>query len=128
MEIDGETLRIDDILVFREAREGTNTISDRFVSIDLDCQLNESLIREGLAREVISRIQKSRKDEGFNVIDRINIKVDGSPELTTAIAEHESHIMKETLAMTIEYPVDEQLPLSFEIDEYTLNLSVERIN
>jgi isoleucyl-tRNA synthetase len=128
MEIEGEMLRIDDILVFREAREGTNTISDRFVSIDLDCQLNESLIREGLAREVISRIQKSRKDEGFNVIDRINIKVDGSPELTTAIAEHESHIMKETLAMTIEYPVDEQLPLSFEIDEYTLGLSIERIS
>jgi isoleucyl-tRNA synthetase len=128
MEIGGETLQTNDILVFREAREGTNTISDRFISIDLDCQLNESLIREGLAREVINRIQKSRKDLGFNVIDRINIKVNGSPELMTAIAEHEPHIMKETLALTIEHPTDEQLPLSFEIDDYMLNLSIERTN
>ncbi len=127
MEIDGETLQIDDILVFREAREGTNTISDRFISIDLDCQLNDSLIQEGLAREVISRIQKSRKDTGFNVVDRINVQVSGSAELMSAIVEHESHIMKETLAINIEYTNDKQLPLSFQIDEYTLQMSIHRV-
>jgi len=127
MEIDGETLQIDDILVFREAREGTNTISDRFISIDLDCQLNDSLIQEGLAREVISRIQKSRKNTGFNVVDRINVQVSGSAELMSAIVEHESHIMKETLAINIEYTNDKQLPLSFQIDEYTLQMSIHRV-
>jgi len=127
MEIDGETLQIDDILVFRKAREGTNTISDRFISIDLDCQLNDSLIQEGLAREVISRIQKSRKDTGFNVVDRINVQVSGSAELMSAIVEHESHIMKETLAINIEYTNDKQLPLSFQIDEYTLQMSIHRV-
>jgi isoleucyl-tRNA synthetase len=125
IEIEGETLSTDDILIFREAREGSNALSDRFVSIDLDCELNDELIREGLAREVISRIQKSRKDAGLNVVDRIRLSVYASPELLPAISEFEAHIMKETLALTLEHS-ETELPLAFEIDEHRLSIAIEK--
>ncbi len=125
IEIKGETFSLDDILVFREAQETSNAVSDRFVSIDMDCTLNESLIREGLAREVISRIQKTRKDAGFNVIDRINVSINASGELQNAIVEHESHIMKETLATAIDYS-DVELPLAFNIEEYSISISIDK--
>ncbi|MCZ6502942.1 MAG: isoleucine--tRNA ligase [Gammaproteobacteria bacterium] len=127
MEIDGEQLVSEDILVFREAREGTNALSDRYVSIDLDCKLNEELIREGLAREVINRIQKSRKDAGFNVSDRIRISIKASNELLLAIRQHRSHIMNETLTLEIEESEIDELPLLFEIDEHKLGMSIERM-
>ena len=122
--IDGEKIVSDDILVFREAKEGTNALSDRYVSIDLDCTLNEQLIREGLAREVISRIQKSRKDNGFNVVDRVKVTVNASTELLSAIVEHEAHIKQETLASDLEY-ADSQQELSFDIDEHNLSISLK---
>jgi isoleucyl-tRNA synthetase len=127
IEIEGETLHTDDILIFREAREGTNALSDRFVSIDLDCELNDELIREGLAREVINRIQKSRKDAGLNVVDRIRLSVHASSALLLAIDKFEAHIMKETLALAIEHSQSE-LPLVFEIDDHRLSIAIEKVS
>jgi isoleucyl-tRNA synthetase len=127
IEIEGETLHADDILIFREAREGSNASSDRFVSIDLDCNLNDELIREGLAREVINRIQKSRKDAGLNVVDRIRLSVYATSELLLAIDEFEAHIMKETLALNLEHS-ETELPLAFEIDDHRLSIAIEKVS
>ena len=127
IEIEGETFCTDDILIFRVAREGANALSDRFVSIDLDCELNDELIREGLAREVINRIQKSRKDAGLNVVDRIRLSVYASSELLLAIDEFEAHIMKETLALVLEHSISE-LPLAFEIDDHRLSIAIEKVS
>lgn len=125
--LDGETFEAADILVFREARQGTNAVSDRFVSIDLDCALDDALIGEGLAREVINRIQRSRRDLGFNVVDRINITWSASADLSAAIESHRDHIMKETLALSLDQTLDqnnESQQLSFDIDGDNLSLTI----
>jgi len=118
----------EDILIFREAREGTNAISDRYISIDLDCTLNEELINEGLAREVVNRIQKSRKELGFNVVDRINIIYSASDKLNAAISEHKDYIMRETLALSLEQAnsTNPKEGLSFDIDEHVLSLTISK--
>jgi len=121
--LEGEIFVVEDILIFREAIEGTNAVSDRFISIDLSCELNDELIAEGLAREVINRIQKSRKELGLNVIDRINIKMSSSGELGAAVSAHLAYIKRETLALEIESTTD-SLPLSFDIDEHSLSLEI----
>ena len=122
--LDGESFGDGDILVFREALPGTNAISDRFVSIDLDCAVTEALKQEGLAREVVNRIQKTRKDLGLNVADRIRIAYAASDELDTAIAEHMDYIRGETLA--VDMSPSEGGEIAFEIDEHTLALTIER--
>ncbi len=126
--IDGIAFSNEDILVYREAKPGTDTISDRLISIDLDCTLHPQLVQEGLAREVVNRIQKSRKDLGFKVTDRIRISYSASPELATAISVHAAYIQQETLGVELK-PLDtNHAELHFEIDEQTLGLELKVIS
>lgn len=124
MDLEGESFASEDILVFREAREGTNALSDRFVSIDLNCELDDDLTREGLAREVINRIQRSRRDLGFNVVDRINVRWRAGEELASAIEAHRDHIMNETLALSLD-PGDAN-QIEFDIDGDVLALDIAK--
>lgn len=126
--IEGEVLESDDLLVYREAREGTNAISDRYISIDLNTELNEELVKEGLAREVINRIQRSRKELGFNVVDRIRIRLSATDLLDSAIDAHKDHIMNETLAVQMLRDDSSEMPLNFDIDDYRLSMSIEKAN
>lgn len=124
--LEGETFSAEDILIFREAMEGTNAVSDRFISIDMDCTLNEDLILEGLAREVVNRIQKSRKDSGFNVSDRINLTVCADGQLKAAIEKFQDYICRETLTLALTLSHDAQ-SLNFEIDDQHLTITLERV-
>ena len=123
--IDNVAFSLEDILVFREAKPGTDAISDRLVTIDMDCTLHPALVQEGLAREVVSRIQKSRKDLGFKVTDRIDIHYNASPELAAAITAHASYIRQETLGVTLVAFSDRELPLQFDVDEFRLQLDLK---
>ena len=119
----------EEILILREAKEGMNALSNSFISIDLDCSLNTELINEGFAREIINRIQKTRKDSGLNVEDRINIYYHASEKLYSIIKEFNEHICQETLARNITNTTqgEKKLPFSYEIDEYKLELYVEKL-
>ena len=121
--IDGENFTSDDILIFREPREGTQAISNRFISIDMDCTLDEALLREGLAREVVNRIQKTRKDIGLNVSDRIAVTYQADSELANAIGEHKEYIAHETLCSSLHSSPD-KCEFSFDIDDMKLGLSI----
>ena len=97
--IDGETFDATEIQVLREAKAGTNAISNRYVSIDLDIDLDDELVREGWAREFVNRIQRDRKKRGFEVSDRIRARYRGDPALESAIETHRDYIARETLAI-----------------------------
>jgi isoleucyl-tRNA synthetase len=92
----------------------------------MDCTLNEQLLSEGLAREVVNRIQKSRREEGFNVVDRIQLTVHASDALLKAIQDNREYVMGETLTTEL-IESDEAQPLSFEIDEHRLSLSIGKV-
>ncbi|EQC46743.1 isoleucine--tRNA ligase [Bacteriovorax sp. BSW11_IV] len=124
--LDGETLVAEDIDIFREAKAGTEALSNRFISIDIDCELKQELIDEGLAREVVNRIQRTRKDSGFNVDDRIVITLAASSELRSAVEKHESYITKETLANQIKYETTLADGIEFDVDDYKLTLKVSK--
>jgi isoleucyl-tRNA synthetase len=86
-----------EILVFRAAKPGTQAVTNRFITIDLDCTLDQELIDEGLAREMVNRIQKTRKDSNFNVADRIECTVHTTPELAKVFNKYQNYICSETL-------------------------------
>ena len=129
LELSGETFSAEDILIFREAREGTDALSDKFVSIELVCELTEPLIKEGLAREVVNRIQKTRKDQKFNVSDRIDVIISADTTLTAAVQAHESHVKGETLADSLTFSTDAagfKAEVEYDIDGTTLGLTITR--
>ncbi len=121
-----ETFSVDDILIFREAKAGTESLSNRFISIDLDCQLNDELISEGLAREVVNRIQKTRKDIGLNVADRINISYFADAELSKACKAHKVYIAGETLAKNFEEIQSAQYAHHFDIEGHDLQFTITK--
>ncbi len=101
IELDGESFDATEINVFREAKQGTNALSNRHVSIDLDCELDDALIAEGWARDFVNRVQRARKESGFEVTDRIRIVFDGDPSLAAAIETHHDYVAGETLAVAM---------------------------
>lgn len=100
----GETFKKDDILVSRKPKPGLKTAaSSNRITIILDVNLTQELRLEGLAREFVNRVQKLRKDFGFDVTDRIIIYyMTASPKIALAIKEHANYILAETLSVSLE--------------------------
>ena len=126
---ESETFSSEEIQVQQQARAGTNTVSNRQIAVDLDCQLTPELIRGGYAREVVNRIQRARKDQGFDVSDRVAVTYAAQGELAQAIAEHRDYIMGETLCLDLQSADEEALSEGaavIEIDGNRLRLSIQR--
>jgi isoleucyl-tRNA synthetase len=71
------------------------------VTVAIDTQLDDNLIAEGLAREFINRIQNMRKDAGFDVVDKINIKFTGTDLINSAVQSFTDYVAGETLAENV---------------------------
>ena len=126
---ESETFSSEEIQVQQQARAGTNTVSNRQIAVDLDCQLTPELIRGGYAREVVNRIQRARKDQGFDVSDRVAVTYAAQGELVQAIAEHRDYIMGETLCLDLQSVDEEALSdgaAVTDIDGNRLRLSIQR--
>ncbi len=128
IQLNGEALQPEEIQILRHAREGLPDVrSDRFISIDFPCELNDGLIEEGLAREVVHHIQQLRKEAGYQVEDRIAVTYEAEGRLHDAIAQHKTYIQQETLAHALVHcrPSGDQVR-SVEIDGANLTVGVQR--
>jgi isoleucyl-tRNA synthetase len=81
---------------------GWTVASEQGVTVALDMTLTESLTLEGIARELVNRIQNLRKDKGFDVTDRIDVKIQHNDALEKAILANEAYIKVEILANNID--------------------------
>lgn len=111
LELDGEETEIleDYVLVTISSKEGFNVVMENNLFVILDTSLTPELINEGYAREFVSKIQQMRKNNGYEVLDRINIFYDGSDEIAAAIDEYDDFIKSETLAEKVERISDDSL-------------------
>ena len=126
LELGGETFDKTEIDVVREARQGTSATSSGSISIDLDCGLDPALIAEGLAREVVNRIQRGRKELQLHVADRIRVTYDGDAALLDAIATHSDYIGRETLAVELRQGDPGTKALASEVDGAAFRYLIER--
>lgn len=103
VEVGGETLEIlpGEVEVRAEARSGLVVAAEGAYLAALKTDLTPELVREGLAREFVRRVQDLRKQAGFDIADRIHLSVSASPELTEAIQAHRDYIMGETLTVEL---------------------------
>jgi isoleucyl-tRNA synthetase len=125
IEIEEKVFSNEEILVFREPKDGTETLSNSWISIDIDPSLTKELLQEGLAREIINRIQKTRKDLNLNVEDRISLEISGDEEVINAAKSFKEHISSETLCSSFNTTRDEQSH-KFDIDGKLLFLGIQK--
>lgn len=88
--------------VVEEARGGLVVKSEGGFTVALDPELTDELRAEGVARELVNRIQRLRKETGLEITDRIRLGVFGEPEIQSAAAAHGEFIAGETLAEAME--------------------------
>jgi isoleucyl-tRNA synthetase len=91
----------DDVTIIRRASGDAVIQEDAGYGVALDATVTPELRSEGLAREVISRVQRLRKEVGFAVSDRIVLALAGDGELNTAVTNHRDRIADEVLAVRI---------------------------
>ena len=131
----GETIKLDvnnnsydinselvDIRV--SSKEGFNvaTLNDNFII--LDTNLTKDLILEGIAREMISKVQNIRKENDYNIIDRINLYYKGDEEVDEAVNKFDEFIKKETLAINIS--VKEGINNSYDLNGHEVFIETEK--
>lgn len=92
----------DDVLIETEQMNGLVSDSDSEFTVILDTNLNDELIEEGFLREIISKVQTMRKDSGFEVQDRINVKFSGSEKIAEIFNKFDEYIKSQLLADSIE--------------------------
>jgi isoleucyl-tRNA synthetase len=106
LEVLGEQVLLEDLVIQRKEREGLKVVTERGFTIALDTELDEDLVLEGLARELINRVQNLRKDSGLQVSDRIALSILDGPELRRVVEAHGERIARETLAVELHLVLD----------------------
>ncbi|NNL30933.1 MAG: class I tRNA ligase family protein, partial [Gemmatimonadetes bacterium] len=121
VELNGEShdLGADDLDVIQEASGGLAVKGEGAYTVALDPSLDDELRAEGVARELVNRIQRLRRDAGLEISDRIELRVAGSKEIRTAAESHRDFIGGEVLAaeMNVVEAIEEgDLPHVREVD------------
>jgi isoleucyl-tRNA synthetase len=110
------TLERSDVEVSFKDIEGWQVAQGGGMTVALDMTLTPDLIQEGIARELVNRIQNFRKDSGLEVTDKIAISLKSEPQLKAAVLKNKNYILSETLAnnLTFEPNLTDGLALEFE--------------
>ena len=128
VEINGKNiiLGLDDVEITSQDIEGWLVANEGALTVALDVTINEELRKEGIARELVNRIQNLRKDSGFEVTDRIDVQLQNDPQVATAIASNEAYIKSETLTEKLEIKdsIDNGIEIVF--DEVNTKLFIKK--
>ena len=90
-----------DVEIIQEASGSLVVKGEGMTTLALDAELNQELIAEGIARELVNRVQRLRKDAGLEITDRIELGISGGLELQQAVTIHREFISGETLALKL---------------------------
>ena len=118
------TLSLDDVEISTQDIEGWLVATAGSLLVALDIHITPELRQEGIARELVNRIQNIRKDNDYDITDRIQIRLQAHPALKEAVTANEAYIKNETLTDSITFV--ESLPEGEEIafDEVTTRIVV----
>ncbi|MBQ1168881.1 MAG: class I tRNA ligase family protein, partial [Bacteroidales bacterium] len=94
-------LTAEDYTISSEDMEGWLVASEGQLTVALDVTITDALRKEGVARELVNRIQNLRKDSGFDVTDRINVTIENLPEVAESLASFADYLKDQTLALNI---------------------------
>ena len=103
------SLTLDDVEIMTNDIPGMMVASDQGLTIAVDLTLTPSLIQEGIAREVVNRIQAARKEQGFDITDRVILWIESDSEVIKSIKENSEYVCSEVLAIKINYQTSNAL-------------------
>ena len=130
LEIDGQQLAVSasDFEITSEDMPGWLVATEGKLTVALDITVTDELRREGMARELINRIQNIRKDSGFEVTDKIDVQIEALPAVCEALESYRDYVASQTLAVSVS-AVDDvkgESVVETDIDDQPVRIGVTR--
>lgn len=127
IEINGKSYDItkDAIVVTRTEKGNLKVMNDGSLTIGLDTTITQELKQEGIIRDLIRNIQNMRKESGFQVTDRICIKIDGNDEIKAAVDAFGEYLLAETLTEKLDWEKTDNMT-ECECGDYTCMVAVAK--
>ncbi|MFY8065944.1 MAG: DUF5915 domain-containing protein, partial [Flavobacterium sp.] len=119
-------LTSDDVEISSQDIPGWLVANANGITVALDITLTEELIKEGIARELVNRIQNLRKDSGFEVTDKIKVHLLPCDGLEKAVAANENYIKSETLTETLVFVDDLDTGIEIEFDNIKTRILISK--
>lgn len=119
-------LTTEDVEIFTEDMPGWLVANEGKLTVALDIVVTDELQREGVARELVNRIQNIRKANGYEITDKIQVEIIRQEEINAAVEEYAEYIASQTLAASISLvdTLGEAVELDFE--EYVVRINITR--
>lgn len=130
LQVDGQEAVLEraDVEIISEDIPGWLVANEGRLTVALDITVTDELKKEGLARELVNRIQNLRKSSGFEITDKVNITLASSAEMDGAVEAYQEYIKSQVLANNLVItakPISDATSLDFE--DFTLAVKVEKI-
>ena len=120
------TLTSEDVEISSQDIPGWLVANANGITVALDITISTELKQEGIARELVNRIQNIRKDSGFEVTDKIKVQLQRSEELEVAIKNNEDHIKSETLTEELNFVDELQNGIEIEFDDIKTKILISK--
>ena len=132
LNVDGGEISVtkEDVEIISSEITGWVVEKEEDIITAVDTELDDDLIAEGLAREFVNRVQNMRKDAGFEVTDRIEIKFSGNAKIVDAVKQFQSYISSETLSENLSETkiFNGGFKQDWKIGEIDFSIQIEKVN
>ena len=126
IDVEGSAVEVDaaDVDIISEDIPGWLVSNEGSLTVALEIELNDALRNEGMAREIISRIQNIRKESGLEITDRIHVTLSPVEKVVKAVESFADYIKSQVLALDIN--IAENNGVEAEIDDFKLNITIAK--
>ena len=119
-------IEAEDVEIFSEDIPGWTVANEGSLTVALDITVTDELKYEGVARELVKRIQNLRKESGFEITDRIDIQLEHNPETDKAVAQYGEYISAQVLANSLTLVDKVESPTELDFEDYKININIKR--
>ena len=120
-------IEAEDAEIITEDMPGWMVANEGKLTVALDITVTEALLREGIARELVNRIQNIRKSSGFEITDKILVEIESIPEIENAVKEYAGYIATQTLANSVILVSEIQDATELDFEDYIVKVSVKKV-
>jgi len=116
----------ENVEIITEDMQGWLVTNEGKLTVALDITVTDALMREGIARELVNRIQNIRKSNGFEITDKIIIEIENNENINEAVLEFKEYIATQTLALEVKLAEKVTQPTELDLEDYVVNISVTK--
>ena len=116
-----------DVEIATEDMPGWLVANEGNLTVALDIEVTDELRQEGIARELVNRIQNLRKSNGYEITDKIAVTIESNNEVNTAVANFKDYITAQVLAQSLIVADKVENPIALDFEDFVVNISIEKV-